>query len=200
MISYEQHEPSIPDENIKLYVDFLNRYMNCSCDFELTDSNECDVYLFDYDFRFHMSSNRGEIVFLKVIFEKRNLEFNSLEEFDKTIHKFNSKFSAQISYKFKTTKRWFFGKNKFIPDLYLFEYKSITSKNEELVSEAIQNFYDNLSAFYKLDFFSSLMPKANFQEEEGKNFLTYLNDGVLLWKFLNEHPDLKEKYLTKLNL
>lgn len=199
MISYEKHEPSIPDENIKPYADFFNKYMGCSCDFELTDPNECDVYSLDYDFHFYMRSEGNEIIFSKVILEKRTLEVDSLEDFDKTIQKFNNKFSAQISYKYKTKKRWFFQKNKFILDMYFFEYKCMLSKNEELISEAIQNFYDNLRDFYKLDLFSDFRPKANFQEEVGEDFLSYLNDGVFLWEFLKEHPDLKEKYLTKLN-
>lgn len=196
---YSEREISTPDETIKPYVDFINTYLGYKCDFELTDPNECDVYSIDYDFHFFLRSTGDEIIFSKVILEKRNIKIQSLDDLEKSIQNFNNKFSAKISYKYKIEKKWLFSKKKFILEVYFFEFRCIATKNEELIAESLENFHNDLMEFYKLDLFYDLAPKANFEEEADENFFTHLKDELLIWKFFKERPELKEKYLNRLN-
>ncbi len=180
MISYAPHVPSTPDEYIKPYVDFINNisHIDAHCDFDLTDSYECDVYAYIYDFRYFLKHHDGKIIFSLVSLPKRGAKFDSLKELDELVNKFNKNHSTSLSYEHEVVKR-FFIRRTYIPNHYYLKLELPLSSENKSIANAVKIFYSDVVDFFKAQPFGEMMPKANYTEESGYSFINYLQDEIL---------------------
>jgi len=181
MISYERHVPSIPDKYIKPYVDFINHvsHLDAHCDFDLTDSYECDVYACLYEFRYFLRHQNGRVTFSLAILPKEEDKFDSLGWLDELVAKFNKSHSTIFSYNHRVMKR-FFLKKTYILNFYYLSLELHHASENKMIASAIRDFYSDLIDFFRIKPFDKIIPKANYPEESGYSFINYLEDEVVL--------------------
>lgn len=186
MISYDEPEISMPDEYIAPYVNFINHNtLDARCDFDLTDSNECDVYTYLYDFRFFLSHDGNEVRLSKVALPSKNKKFESLDRFNQFVEEFNQTHKSKISFRYEIKKKYFF-KKIFIPNFYHLVLNMPLTTDVKSIAKTINIFYSDIFDFYKDQTFDEITPKANFIEEEGDSFINYLQDEILSLELIED--------------
>ncbi len=188
MISYEKHEPSIPDKHIKPYVDFINNisHIDAHCDFDLTDSNECDVYAYLYDFRYFLKHQDGKIIFSLVSsLPNGGATFDSLGWLDELVTEFNKNHSTSLSY-YHQVKKSFFIKKTYILNFYYLSLELPLSSENKIIANAIKIFYSDVIDFFRIKPFEIRTPNANYPEEPGCSFINYLEEEISLLESYEE--------------
>ena len=185
---YKRPKPIFDDE-LKPYVDLINKHLDPNCDFEDRDPNDCLVESFLYNFYCSLSHSNGKVSLLFLAPHNKGVGYKTLEELDAHVTSFNGSHALQISYTHSVKKKRFFSKPVYEPEYYFLRLESPLSADVIGVIRTLRDFYEGLFSFFNSHKFDVLMPEAQFDQEVDESFLTYLEDEILMLDVIKKYPN-----------
>lgn len=174
------------DEELKPYVTFINKYLDSTCNLEDMDPDRCSVESFLYHFDYSLSHADGKVKLCFGVRHNQGIGYQSLNELDAIVAKFNGSHTTQVTYTHSIEKKWIFSKQVYKPEYYLLTLE-VPLQND--VIKIVTDFYEDILSFFNGGKFNAFMPKPKFDEDVGESFLTVLEDEINILSLVKRYPN-----------
>jgi hypothetical protein len=176
-----------PDEEIRPYIDFIEKHALAKCDFESCDSDQFDAFFPTHDFEFSLRHQYEWVILYAGIHLLKPQRFESLIDLDKIIKTFNHKHATKLSYYHDLEKRWFYSRPIYKLYFYHLTLEAPLSKEPKEINSIFVRFYEDILSFFMNEKIDAPRPQPRSVDTKVRSFTISLEKQIEYLKKIKKY-------------